>query len=268
MTAKQIGGPRRVTIVGSGVIGTSWTALFLAQGLAVTATDPGAGAEQRLRESVERLWPVLERLGTAADASPDRLSFTTNLAKSLEQADFVQENAPEKRIDKQRLIQAIDGATRPGVVIASSSSGLLPSELQMLCEREPGRVLVGHPFHPPHLMPLVEVVGGQHTDESAIDKAMAFYRALGKRPIRIRRELPGHVANRLQAALWREAFSLVEDLEYGARLALAGTRVVYADEAHVYGEMVTSATASESQRRRWEGGRLLAARMLDRKSVV
>lgn len=210
MTIEQIECPRRATIVGTGVIGTSWAAHFLARGLEVVATDPAPLARERLRESIERLWPTLERLGTTPGASPDRLSFTTDLAHALERTEFVQENTPESRADKQQLMRAIDAATPPGVVIASSSSGLLPTDLQLLCAREPGRILIGHPFHPPHLMPLVEVVGGRGTDASAIDKAMAFYWAVGKRPIRIRQELPGHVANRLQAALWREAFSLVD----------------------------------------------------------
>lgn len=210
MQTGETDGPRRVTIVGTGVIGTSWTAHFLARGLDVIATDPAPGAQERLCAAVGRLWPTLERLGTSPGASPDRLAFTTALEESLEGTGFVQENAPENREAKRRLIQAIDAAAPPGAVIASSSSGLLPSELQGLCERHPGRVLVGHPFHPPHLMPLVEVVGGTRTEAWAIDRAMAFYRSAGKRPIRLRKELPGHVANRLQAALWREAFSLVE----------------------------------------------------------
>lgn len=201
---------RRVTVVGTGVIGTSWAAHFLARGLDVTATDPAPQAQKRLRQAVDRLWPTLERFGIATGASPARLGFAADLAQSLEDAEFVQESAPEDLPRKQELMRRIDAATRPGVIVASSSSGLRPSDLQLDCAHDPGRILVGHPFHPPHLMPLVEVVGGSRTDAATIDRAMAFYRSAGKHPIHIRKELPGHVANRLQAALWREAFALVQ----------------------------------------------------------
>ncbi|HEX7380966.1 MAG TPA: 3-hydroxyacyl-CoA dehydrogenase NAD-binding domain-containing protein [Nevskiaceae bacterium] len=201
--------PGKVTIVGSGVIGTSWAAHFLRWGYRVCATDPAAGAEQRLRSDVAAWWPTLRRLGLAEDASLERLSFTTDLAAALHDTDFVQENASERLDEKQRLIAQIDAATPTDVVIASSSSGLLPSQIQARCAR-PERVLVGHPFHPPYLMPLVEVVGGARTGEAALRRALDLYRSTGKRPIRLRQELPGHVANRLQAALWREAFALVD----------------------------------------------------------
>ena len=212
MTMRDTGavGMERVTVVGAGVIGSSWAAHFLAHGLEVTVVDTAAGAEQRLRQALLRLWPSVERIGCVAGAALERLRFTADLAQGVAGAQFVQENAPEHREDKQALIRDIDAATPSGAVIASSSSGLMPSDLQRLCARDPGRVLVGHPFHPPHLMPLVEVVGGSATDPGAIKRALAFYRAIGKRPIHIKKELPGHVANRLQAALWREAFSLLE----------------------------------------------------------
>jgi 3-hydroxyacyl-CoA dehydrogenase len=200
----------RVAIIGTGVIGTSWAAHFLGRGARVIATDPAPGAADRLRAGIDRIWPGLERIGLAPGASRERLEFSTDLEQCLTGADFVQENAPENREGKQQLMQSIDAATAPGVIVASSSSGLLPTELQERCRRDPGRVLVGHPFHPPHLMPLVEVVGGRATNDATILRALAFYRSVGKHPIHIRKELPGHVANRLQAALWREAFSLVE----------------------------------------------------------
>jgi len=210
MLKHPAGQRRRVAVVGVGVIGASWAAHFLARGMDVVATDPAPGAADRLRESIDRLWPALERLGLAPGASRERLRFVAPLPEALQEVDFVQENAPENLEAKQRLIGDIDAATQAGVLIASSSSGLLPSDLQKLCRKDPGRVLIGHPFHPPHLMPLVEVVGGRQTVPAAVDRAMAFYREAGKRPIRLRQELPGHVANRLQAAMWREAFSLVE----------------------------------------------------------
>jgi carnitine 3-dehydrogenase len=199
-----------VAIVGTGVIGTSWAAHFLARGERVIATDPAPGAADRLRAAIDQIWPGLERTGIVPDASRDRLEFTKDVESCVADAGFVQENAPENLARKQQLMQAIDAAVAPGVIVASSSSGLLPSDLQALCRHDPGRILVGHPFHPPHLMPLVEVVGGRATGETTIAQAMDFYRSMGKHPIHIRKELPGHVANRLQAALWREAFSLVE----------------------------------------------------------
>lgn len=203
-------GSLRVAIVGTGVIGTSWAAHFLGRGARVIATDPAPGAVDRLRADIDQIWPGLERMGIAPGASRDRLEFSADIEQCLAGADFVQENAPENREGKQQLMQTIDAATALGVIVASSSSGLLPTELQARCRRDPGRIVVGHPFHPPHLMPLVEVVGGRATDDATILRTLDFYRAVGKHPIHIRKELPGHVANRLQAALWREAFSLVE----------------------------------------------------------
>ena len=201
---------RQVAVIGTGVIGASWAACFLARGLRVAATDPAPGAEHRLRADVRTHWSFLERLGLADGASPERLTFTPDLDATVADADFVQENGPERIAVKRELFQALDAATRSDVVLATSSSGLSASELQGACERHPERVVVGHPFNPPHLMPLVEVVAGRATGEGAVRDALAFYRSLGKRPIRLRTELPGHVANRLQAALWREAYSLVD----------------------------------------------------------
>ena len=200
----------RVAVVATGVIGASWAALFLARGLDVVATDPAPGAEDRLREEVAASWPVLSQLGLAPDASPDRLAFTADVREAVTGADFVQENGPEREDLKRTLFEVLDGHTPPDAVIASSSSFLPPSRIQAACTRHPSRVLVGHPFNPPHLIPLVEVVGGERTADRAVEQAMAFYRTLGKRPIHVRQELAGHIVNRLQAALWREAYSLVE----------------------------------------------------------
>ncbi|MET9676206.1 3-hydroxyacyl-CoA dehydrogenase NAD-binding domain-containing protein [Streptomyces sp. NPDC006482] len=186
----------RIAVVGTGVIGASWTTLFLSYGHEVVATDPAPGAEARLRAAV-----------TADQA---RLTFTTDLAEAVGDAGFVQENGPERPELKDEVFAVLDAAAPPGTVLASSSSGLLPSRIQQACAAHPERVLVGHPFNPPHLIPLVEVVPGERTGEAAVEKAMAFYRGLGRQPIRLRQELPGHVANRLQAALWREAYALVD----------------------------------------------------------
>ncbi|MEH3144707.1 MAG: 3-hydroxyacyl-CoA dehydrogenase NAD-binding domain-containing protein [Methylobacterium frigidaeris] len=199
---------RRVAVIGCGVIGASWASLVLAAGLDVTASDPAPGAEARLRATVAAQWPALEAIGLAPGASPERLSFVAGPEEAAAQADFVQENGPERLEVKRETYARLDAAADPDVVLATSSSGLKPSDIQGAC-RHPGRVVLGHPFNPPHLVPLVEVAGGQATDEDAVAAAMAFYAGLGKRPIRLRRELTGHIANRLQAALWREAFHLV-----------------------------------------------------------
>jgi carnitine 3-dehydrogenase len=200
----------RVAVVGTGVIGTAWAALFLAHGMDVVAADPAPGAAERLEAGVRGHWPGLQRRGFADGASPDRLAFTTDPAEAVAGASFVQESGPERPDVKGELFAVLDRAAPPDTVLASSSSGLLPSTIQEACADHPERVLVGHPFHPVHLMPLVEVVPGARTAEAAVEAALAMYTRLGKRPIRLHTEVPGHVANRLQAALWREAYSLVE----------------------------------------------------------
>ena len=199
----------RIAVIGTGVIGASWAALFLSRGLEVVATDPAPGAEERLRSMVDGFWPALNRIGMVDDASVARLRFEHDLARTVSGADFIQENGPERVDIKRTLLAEIDAAADPDVIIATSSSGILISAIQDAA-RHPERVLLGHPFNPPHLIPLVEVVGGKLTSQDAIDTAMAFYTVIGKKPIHIRREVPGHVANRLQAALWREAFHLLE----------------------------------------------------------
>jgi 3-hydroxyacyl-CoA dehydrogenase len=200
----------RAAVVGTGVIGASWAALFLAHGLDVTATDPAPGAEERLRADVAAHWPELERKGLADGASLDRLSFTADAGAAVTDVDFVQENGPERLDVKHELFARLDAASPPHAVLASSSSGLLPSAIARGCPKHPERVVIGHPFNPAHLIPLVEVVPGEVTSTEAVERAMSFYTAVGKRPIRLRTEVPGHVANRLQYALWREAYSLVE----------------------------------------------------------
>ena len=200
-----------VAIVGTGVIGASWAACFLAKGFDVVATDPAEGAEARLRGFLSGFWPALRRIGVASGASTARLKFDSDLTSTVAGAVFVQENGPEQVDIKRDLIARIDAAAPATTLIATSSSGILISEIQNAAARHPERVLVGHPFNPPHLIPLVEVVGGQATSAVAIERALAFYTALGKKPIHIRREIRGHVANRLQAALWREAFYLVSE---------------------------------------------------------
>jgi len=205
----MIEGVSRVAAVGTGTIGASWAAYFLAHGLDVAASDPAPGAEAFLHRFVEDAWPALERLGLAPGASRDRLSFHPELERACEGAGFCQESGPEREEVKAELFARIDAALPVDALIASSSSTLLVTAMQARC-KHPERCVLGHPFNPPHLIPLVEVVGGERTAPEAVERAMAFYRAAGKHPIRLNKEMPGHVSNRLQAAIWREAAYLVE----------------------------------------------------------
>src|ERR1700754_2566239 len=199
----------RIAIVGTGVIGASWAAQYLARGFDVVATDPAPNAEANLRKYVDEAWPDLTEISLTPGASRDRLSFTTNMKEALSQADFVQENGPERVDFKIKLFADMDDATPPDSIIASSSSGITPSVMQTNC-KHPERVLIGHPFNPPHLIPLVEVVGGGKTSPEAIQQAIAFYASIGKKPIHLHKELPGHVGNRLQIALYKEVMYLIQ----------------------------------------------------------
>src|SRR5262245_22193127 len=208
MTDKPI---RRIAIIGTGVIGASWTALFLAKGLQVVATDPAPNAEAALRTFVEAAWPALKRLGLAPGASQASLKFTPDLAQAVAGADLVQENGPERIGFKQKLYGQLDELLPPDVIVASSSSGLKMSEIQKGAKSHPERCVIGHPFNPPHVIPLVEIVGGAKTSEETIRRATEFYTSIGKKAVRLKKELPGHVANRLQAALAREVYYLVAE---------------------------------------------------------
>jgi 3-hydroxyacyl-CoA dehydrogenase len=201
----------RVAIIGTGVIGASWAALFLAKGLEVVATDVAPNAEASLRRFIEEAWPALKRLGLAPGASQTNLKFAPDLPTALRDADFVQENGPERIDFKRKLYGEIDYLLPADVIVASSSSGLTMSEIQLGAVTHPERCVIGHPFNPPHLIPLVEIVGGAKTSEDTIRRAAEFYTSLGKRTIRLHKELPGHVANRLQAALGREVYYLVAE---------------------------------------------------------
>lgn len=200
---------KRVAVIGTGVIGASWASLFLAKGLQVTATDPAPGADVALRKYISDAWPALEQIGLAPGASQSNLTFNADMKTAVADADFVQENAPERIEFKQKLYRDLDQILAADVIIASSSSGLKVSDIQEGCENHPERVVLGHPFNPPHIIPLVEIVGGAKTSEETIERAIAFYAELGKRPVRLNKEVPGHVANRLAAALFREVLYLV-----------------------------------------------------------
>ena len=202
---------RCIAIIGTGVIGASWSALFLAKGLEVTATDVASNAEAALRRFVDAAWPALKRLGLSPGASQSNLKFTVELAHAIAGADLVQENGPERIEFKQKLYGQLDDLLPPDVIIASSSSGLTMSDIQSGAASHPERCVIAHPFNPPHLVPLVEIVGGAKTSEATIRRAAEFYTSIGQRTVRLNKEMPGHVANRLQAALAREVYYLVAE---------------------------------------------------------
>ncbi|NPT57604.1 3-hydroxyacyl-CoA dehydrogenase NAD-binding domain-containing protein [Paraburkholderia elongata] len=202
---------RRIAIIGTGVIGASWTALYLAKGLQVVATDIAPNAEAQLRKFVESAWPALTRLGLSPGASQTNLTFTPVLEQALANVDLVQENGPERIDFKQKLYGQLDELLPADVIIASSSSGLTMSEIQNGAAGHPERCVIAHPFNPPHLIPLVEIVGGAKTSETTIQRAADFYTSIGQRTVRVNKEMPGHVANRLQAALAREVYYLVAE---------------------------------------------------------
>jgi 3-hydroxyacyl-CoA dehydrogenase len=203
-------GIHRVAVIGAGTIGASWAAYFLSRGLEVAASDPAPDTESRLRRFVDRAWPALTELGLAPEADPTRITFHRDPEDAAATADFVQESGPDRVETKQELLARFGAAAPAHVIIASSSSNLMPSDIQARCPH-PERVVVGHPFNPPHLIPLVEVCGGRQTAPETVARAVRFYRAIGKHPIRLNKEMPGHVSNRLQAAIWREAAHLVAE---------------------------------------------------------
>ncbi len=199
---------RRTAVIGAGTIGASWAAWFLSRGLTVAVSDPNPAAEAYTRRYIDKAWPILTRLGMSADASPDAWTFHATPEAAVAGAEFVQENAPERLPVKRALYAAIEDALLPEAIVASSSSGIMMSDMQEGL-RTPGRFAIGHPFNPPHLIPLVEVVGGRQTTPETVAWCLDFYNHIGKRAIHIRKEAPGHLANRLQAALWAEAISAV-----------------------------------------------------------
>lgn len=253
-----------VGIIGAGTIGSSWAAYFLAQGLKVRCWDPMDGYADNVSAFVARAWPLMEELGLADGATLDNLRCFDRIGEALDGVGFVQESGPEDPEIKASLMAEIDRDTAPDVVISSSSTALPVSEFQHKAAN-PGRIVLGHPFNPPHLMPVVEVGGGKLTETWAVDNAMAFYEAAGKTPIRLRAEIPGHLVNRLQGALYREAvhlvaegYATVEDIDKaitggpGLRWAFMGPHMTY----HLGGGDGGIARYLEilgpSQERRWE----------------
>jgi carnitine 3-dehydrogenase len=203
---------RTVACIGAGVIGGGWVAHFLARGYRVLAWDPAPDAAEKLTRLVSNAWPALTELGLADGADQANLTVVPTLVEAVAEAGFVQESAPEDLDLKRRLLAEIDAATPAGVIIASSTSGYSMSEMQVDAAT-PERLVVGHPFNPPYLIPLVEVVGGRLTEAWATSWAADFYRHVGKSVITMENELPGFIANRLQEALWREALHMVANGE-------------------------------------------------------
>lgn len=214
---------KTVGVVSTGVIGSSFVALFLQHGLRVLVCSPSGSPQSapQLASYLARVWPTLDPASLAPGASLsnyEHLGSSSSATDALfdgryAEIDFIQECAPERPALKRALLARLDAglalAGRPDVVVATSSSGLVASALVADCAHRPGRVLVGHPFNPPHLVPLVEVVPHPRGDPAASERAVAFYRSLGRTPVLVQKETPGFVANRLQAVLLREAFSLV-----------------------------------------------------------
>ncbi|YCA44392.1 L-carnitine dehydrogenase [Bacillus sp. JZ8] len=207
MQEKQI---KKVTVVGTGVIGNGWIARFLANGCKVIATDPAPEAEKRVRAAVKKAWPALEKQGLAAESSQENLSFEKDLEKAVADADLIQENAPEREELKRKLLADIDRYAKKEAIISSSTSGYMPTTLQADC-MNPERVIVAHPFNPVYLVPLVELVGGKQTDQEIIQRAQRFYDSINMKSLIVSHEIEGHIADRLMEAIWREALHLVND---------------------------------------------------------
>lgn len=206
----EIGVQKKVTVIGAGAIGLSWAALFLANGLSVTINDPRPDIEKTASEGLDQISPTLKALGYEIADLKGALSFEADLAKAVKEADIIQENAPENIEFKQNLYAQLEGLIKPSALVLSSSSSI-PATVFAEKMKNAGRVLIGHPFNPPHLIPLVEIVPGEKTSKEAVADAIAFYESIGKSPILIEKEMPGFVANRLQAAIMQESVYLVKE---------------------------------------------------------
>ena len=194
--------------LGGGVIGASWAALFLASGRSVSVFDPSPDAEASVKKYIETAWPTLTQLGLTKQGNPDNIQFHNSAAAAVEGADFIQENVPERLAIKCATFTEIEPVLKAGAIVASSASGLTLSQMQQGWQN-PSHFVLGHPFNPPHLIPLVEVLGNEKTQDGVIEQVRTFYESIGKVTIKLNKEKNGHVANRLQAAIWREAISLV-----------------------------------------------------------
>jgi carnitine 3-dehydrogenase len=244
---------KRVGIIGTGVIGGGWALHFMAQGLDVVAYDPHPECERRFGRMRDNAWPALVRLGLSAGAAPDRIRFVDSLEQAVAEADVVQENSPEALESKIDILARIDRAAPEDKLLLSSTSGLRMTDMQVACEH-PGRTVVGHPFNPPYLVPLVEVVGGERSDASAVDWAVEFYTAFGKRVVKLDREVPGFIATRLQEAMWREMLHMVDAGE---------ATVQQIDEAITYGPGLRWAITGPGMNYHLAGGDRGMAHVLD-----
>ncbi|MDE0705144.1 MAG: 3-hydroxyacyl-CoA dehydrogenase NAD-binding domain-containing protein [Rhodospirillaceae bacterium] len=203
-------GIERAACIGGGVIGGGWAARFVLNGIDVSICDPDPDAERKARTMLENAERAFARLFGDDRPAPGALRFAGSIADAVDGADFVQESVPERLDLKRAVLAEIDAAAAPGAVIASSTSGLLPSDMQRGL-RNPERMLVGHPFNPVYLLPLVEIVAGRETDPASVDRAVEMYASLGMKPVVVRKEIDAFIGDRLQEALWREALWLVHD---------------------------------------------------------
>ncbi|SLN48529.1 L-carnitine dehydrogenase [Falsiruegeria litorea R37] len=209
----------RTAILGAGVIGSSWAALFLASGRSVTVFDPDPNTEASVRAYIEKAWPTLDELNLTDRATPDAISFVSTAEVAVQGAQFIQENVPERLPVKHSIYAQIEPALNADAIVSSSTSGLTLEALQAGW-RDPSNLILGHPFNPPHLIPLVELTANGATGSDVLNRTERFYKDIGKVTIRINKGMPGHVANRLQAAVWREAVHMavegvasVEDID-------------------------------------------------------
>lgn len=199
----------RAVVIGGGAIGASWAALFAAKGLQVMVNDPRPDSASDVKAFVERATPSLKKLGYTVKGLNDRIAFEPDLAKAVKDAEVVQESGPERLPIKQAIWQSVEKAAGPDALFLSSTAGI-PSGRIATAMRDRTRLLVGHPFHPPHLLPLVEVVPNPKTNKKWVDLAAEFYRAMDRVPVVEPKEIQGFVGNRLQTALFREAVWLVQ----------------------------------------------------------
>ncbi|MFT5112280.1 MAG: carnitine 3-dehydrogenase [Parasphingorhabdus sp.] len=212
MLSKNPSEVKNITCIGAGPIGGGWAAYFLARGYNVTSYLHSADELDALTRLMDTAWESLVQTGLAEGASRDNFHWTTDLAEAVANAEFIQESVPEVLELKQELYARLGDLVNPEVIIASSTSGLSMTDIQARCAT-PQRTVVAHPFNPPYLLPLVEMIGGEKTTQEAVNWAEQFYRHAGKSPLVMKREVPGFIATRLQEAIWREALHMVANGE-------------------------------------------------------
>ncbi|GGP16607.1 3-hydroxyacyl-CoA dehydrogenase NAD-binding domain-containing protein [Oceanobacillus neutriphilus] len=217
---------KTMAVLGTGVIGNGWIARFLASGHKVNAFDPAPGAKEKTEKMIDEIWTTLEEFGISDEAAKENLSFYDTLEEAVKEADLIQENVPEQEALKKKVLAQVDAAAKPTAIIASSTSGYMPSVLQEDCARHPERVIVAHPFNPVYLIPLVEIAGGKQTERSYMEKAEKMYESMNMKPLVMKGEIDGHIGDRLMEAIWREGLHIVND-------GVATTEEV--DKAIVYG---------------------------------